>query len=97
MVSGNQLEMFRRLFGSESSPNPPVEDENNTDAHREDASSNGAEDEMQVAEDGEEFAEEEEEGYGGMEKNVHRGDDHRSNKDQTMTLSEYVSQDLEPL
>lgn len=51
---------------------------------------------MQVEEDGEEFAEEEE-GYGGMEKNVHQGDDHHSNKDQTMTVSEYASQDLEPL
>ena len=98
MVSGNkQLRMFHQLFRSGSSPNPPVEDEDNINAHREDASSNGAEeDEMQMEEDGEEFAEEEE-GYGGMEKNVHQGDDHRSNKDQTMTLSEYVSRDLEPL
>lgn len=96
MASGN-LKMFRQMFGSESSPKPPVEDENNMDAHREDASSNGAEeDEMQVEEDGEEFAEEEE-GYDGMEKNVHQGDDHHSNKDQTMTVLEYVSQDLEPL
>ena len=97
MGSGNKLEMFHRLFGSKSSPNPPAEHEVNINAHREDASSNGAEeDEMQVEEDGEEFAEEED-GYGGMEKNVHQGDDHHSNKDQTMTVSEYVSQDLEPL
>ena len=95
MVSGNkQLTMFHRLFGSGSSP---AEDEDNINAHREDASSNGAEeDEMQMEEDGEEFAEEEE-GYGGMEKNIHQGDGHHTNKEQTMTISEYVSHDLESL
>ena len=86
--------MFHRLFGSGSSP---AEDEDNINAHREDASSNGAEeDEMQMEEDGEEFAEEEE-GCGGMEKNIHQGDSYHSNTDQTMTISEYVSRDLEPL